>query len=487
LAEVASAGEPSVLLGRVGDLLKGSAVTVPEGTPVREAARLMASHGIGSVLVTDAAGAAVGIVTDRDLRTRVLAAGRDPAAPVREIMSAPLHRIGRDALALEALLEMTRWNIHHLAVVDGERLLGVVSSTDFVLLEGTGPVALSREIERQPSLEGLQALLPRVVRLVARLAGAGVEPGDIGRIVAELNDRIVQRVLGLSRDALAASGQPEPPVAWAWLALGSEGRREQTLVTDQDNALVYADAPDAATGAAAAAYFRALAENAVAALIGLGFPPCAGGWMASNPRWCQPLRAWLDLVDRWVLSPDLSVLAASVFFDLRAVAGDPTLATALWERIVEPSADRRLFLRYLARDAAERASALGLLGRVRTDGRGRVDVKRFGTFPLVGAARVLALDLGLGVTNTVERLHGLVARAVYREDQIEDLGQAYGFLLRVRLRHQLEQLAAGIAPDNLIEYRRLSRAERLLLRDAFRTTDWVRSDLRDRYQTDLIA
>jgi CBS domain-containing protein len=460
---------------------------MPADAPVRDAARVMAREGIGSVLVTDAAGAPAGIVTDRDLRTRVLAEGREPGTPLREIMSSPLVTVERDALAFEALLEMTRRGVHHLGVVDGPRLVGVVSSTDVLRLQGTHPVILSSEIEHQGSMDGLKALVPKISELVAVLAREGASPYDIGRIVAELNDRIVQRVLALTHQALDQAGQPRPGVTYAWLALGSEGRREQTLATDQDNALVYGDAGDREASERSAAYFRALGRHAIATLVDLGFPPCPGGWMASNPEWCQPLRAWLGLFDRWIRFPDVNVLSASICFDLRAVAGDPALAAALWARINEPSADRRLFLSYLAKDCVQRRSALGLFGRLRRNGRGLVDIKRYGTFPLVGAARVHALEIGSNLTNTVDRFRALEDRTIFRSSRIEEITQAYLFVMRLRLEHQLEQRAEGVPPDNYIDPARLSRAERLLVKDAFRTIDTMRDEISDRYQTDLIA
>ncbi len=468
------------------DLAARAPVTLPGDTEARDAARLMSKRGIGSVVVTGEGGAPVGIVTDRDLRGRLVAESRDPSVPLREIMSAPLATVGPEALAFEALLEMTRLNVHHLAVVEGGRLVSVLSSNDFLFLQGTHPVALSREIERQASLSDLKKLVPGITRLAGVLARARAAPFDIGRIIAELNDRVVQRVLGLTEVDLGRAGQRRPPLVYAWLALGSEGRREQTLLTDQDNALVYADPEDPEAAAAASAYFQALARAASAALVQLGFPPCPGGWMASNPRWCQPLAVWLGYFDRWIRFADVSVLSASICFDLRAVAGDPTLAGALWGRILEPSGERRLFLTYLARDVLRQGPSLGILGRFRTDAHGLVDLKRYGAFPLVGAARVHALELGLPATNTVERVREVGARGVLGPERVAEVTQAYSFVLELRLHHQLQQLDEGRTPDNRIDPRQLSRTDRLLLKEAFRTVGWVEREVRDRYQADMI-
>jgi CBS domain-containing protein len=486
LGELDVGGSLPLLVLRVRDLARRPPATLGAEAPVRAAARLMAAENVGSVLVTDASGVAIGIVTDRDLRRRVLAESRDPDTPLRLVMSSPLATIPPDALAFEALLEMTRRNVHHLAVVDGDRLLSVLSSGDFLPLQTTHPVALAREIESGASLADLRTLVPRITRLVAVLARAGTPPPDIGRVVAELNDRVVRRVLALVEARLEQAGQPPPAVPWAWLALGSEGRREQTLLTDQDNALVFADVEDPAARAAAGGYFQTLARETVGALVELGFPPCPGGWMASDPRWCQPLSGWLASFDRWIRAADVSVLAASICFDLRVVVGDSTLAAALWAAILAPSAERRIFLRHLAKDVVRRPPALGFLGRFRANTRGAVDLKQHGTFPVVGAARVLALEMGSDVTNTVERLravglHGLLTPAI-----VAAVTEAYSFVLRLRLAHQLERIEAGHPADNQVDPRRLSHADRVGLRDALRAVEQIRAVIRDRYLTDEV-
>ena len=416
----------------------------------------------------------------------MLAESRDPATPLRLVMSSPLATISADALAFEALLEMTRRNVHHLAVVDGDRLVSVVSSDDFLPLQTAHPVALAREIDRPTSPAELKTLLPRITRLVAVLARAGTPPYDIGRIVAELNDRVVRRVLALVEERLDRAGEPRPTIPYAWLALGSAGRREQTLLTDQDNALVFADVEDPAARAAAAGYFQTLGRETVGALVDLGFPRCPGGWMASDPRWCQPLSGWLASFDRWIRSADVHVLAASICFDLRAAAGDASLAAALWAGIHAPSTDRRLFLRYLAKDVVRHGPALGFFGRFRTEAEGAVDLKRYGAFPVVGAARVLALEAGSDVTNTLERFRVAGARGMLGPDSIAEVTEAYSFILKLRLVHQLGQVEAGRPPDNLVDPRRLSHADRVVLRDALRAVDQVRQEIRARYLTDEV-
>ena len=483
-------GELSLFLHRVRDVLRAAPVTCDTERPVAEVARLMVERGIGSVIVVGDGGAPLGIVTDRDLRGKVVARERDPrTTPAAAIMSAPLVTTGPDTFLFEALLEMTRVDVHHLPVLDGGRLVGVLSGQDFLRLQTAHPVTLAREIGRAASSDALAGAARRVTELVRRLHGEGGSAHDIGQIVAELNDRLVARVLELATAAVAGQGGGTAPVPFAWLLFGSEARREQTLRTDQDNGLVYADPPpELAT--AAAEYFARFAAEAIRGLVAVGFPECPGGIMASNPRLCQPLSVWREYFRGWMTdaTPE-HLLAASIHFDLRPL-GDPAgVAGALLDLVRDEAPGQRRFLALLARDVVDRRPPLTVFGNVavRRDGprRGTVDIKGGGCLQLVGAGRVHALELGLGETGTTARFRAAGARELYPEAMVQEISDAYQHLLRLRLARQLEALAAGTPPDNDITPRRLSHADRLLLKDAFGTVGRVQAGLRERFATDF--
>jgi CBS domain-containing protein len=480
----------SGLLGRrVLDLAAGPPLTCLRGMRVAEAAALMTARAAGSIVVVGAQGEPLGIVTDRDLRNRVVVPGASAELPVAQIMSAPLVSVPHDTPAFEALFEMTRRSIHHLGVVEGGRLVAVVSSHDMVLAEGAHPLALARAIEAEESLDGLAASAPRLVGVVRWLVAAGAGASEIGRLVAEINDRLVVRALALLERALEAEGHGRPPVPYSWLVAGSEGRREQTLKTDQDNGLVYAD-PSA--GDEAASYFALLAERMGAALVRLGFPECPGGFMASNPRWCKPARVWREYFASWMESPQPEpIVDASLFFDLRPVGGDDEPGRALWSWVCERSPGSTLFLRYLARDAVLRPSALAWFGRLRVDRsgphRGRLDLKALAVFPITQAMRVCALSLGLRETHTLDRLAGAEAAGLLRREDAANLREAYETVARIRLVHQLRCLDEGGALDNFLDPRRLGRGDGLLLKDALHTVAWVQRFVEDRFQTDTLA
>ena len=486
----ASAGEPSLFLHRVRDLLAGSPGTCDGRRPVAEVARLMTERGIGAVIVVGDDGAPRGIVTDRDLRRKVVAMARDPrATPAEAIMSSPLITTTPDALLFDALLEMTRADVHHLPVLQDGRLVGVLSGQDLVRLQTTHPVALARGIDGARTSEALAAAAARVTALVGRLFEEGGSAHDIGQLVAELNDRLVARVLVQAAATLEAEGTGPAPVPFAWLLFGSEARREQTLRTDQDNGLVYADPPPE-LAASAADYFARFAAEAIRGLVAVGFPECPGGIMASNPRLCQPLAIWREYFRGWLTAATPEhLLAASIHFDLRPL-GDPVgLAGALLDLVRDEAPGQRRFLALLARDVVDRRPPLTVFGNVavRRDGpgRGTVDVKGGGCLQLVGAGRVHALELGLGETGTIARFRAAGARELYPEAMVQEVSDAYRHLLRLRLARQLEALAAGTPPDNDVVPRRLSHADQLLLKDAFGTVGRVQAGLRERFATDF--
>jgi CBS domain-containing protein len=473
----------------VREFVKGPPVTCPGSTTATGVARQMSRAGSGSAVVTGPDGAPVGIVTDRDLRRKVVAEVRDPeTTSADQIMSAPVVTVAPDTPAFEALLEMTRRDIHHLPIVERGQLVGVVSSDDLLFAQTAHPVTLAREIDRAGTVAQLRDAAGRVTGLVRRLVAEGGTAYDVARLVAELNDRLVLRALALVLDALVKDEGIRPPGAFCWLAFGSEGRREQTLRTDQDNGLVYADEADGRPVSA----FQRLGARMTEALVEIGFPPCPGGIMASTPRWCQPLSAWLGYFDRWMreATPE-HVLAASIFFDLRPIGGELTLGARLGTEVRTAAPKETLFLRRMAQDLVDDRVPLGLFGRVvverRGPRRGAVDLKRGGGRQLVAAGRLHALAQGLAETNTVDRLRAAATGGVHTETEVRDIEAAYQHLLRLRLVHQLDQLDRGEEVDNYVRLDQLARADLLLLRDALRIVEEVQQRARHHYGTDLLA
>jgi CBS domain-containing protein len=449
----------------------------------------MVEHAVGSVIVLDPAGKPEGIVTDRDLRERVLAAGRSVDDPVTAVMSSPLVAVSPEAFVFEALLEMTRRNIHHLAVIEADRLVGVVSSHDLLLVQAAAPLEVSRAIESCASLETLEPLMPRLIEVTRRLFEQGVSGYQIGRIVSEINDMVIRKVLAFTERDLREAGRI-PPASFCWLVLGSEGRREQTIRTDQDNALLWEDPPPPLAGRARD-YFAAFAEQAIAGMVRLGYPPCPAGSMASNPRWNQPLSVWEEYFGDWVrdTSPE-HLMYASIYLDFRPVAGEPRLADELRDFVRGRVTAWRAFPRHLAKIAVSHSPPLGLFGRFRVqreDGRRGINLKLGGMLLLNNALRAYAVDLGLAETNTIERLEAATrAGGCFTAGEAEDVRQAYETIFRLRLGHQLARLAAGARPDNFLDPGGLGRADQSRLRDALRAIGRLQGKVEDRYFTQAL-
>jgi CBS domain-containing protein len=452
---------------RVGDILSRPLVTCAPTASVLDAARRMAAQDSDAIVVVDADGTPRGIVTDADLRRRVVSVGLPVSGGVTTVMSSPLVTVDAEAFFFEAVHTMLRHRLHHLVVLERGRALGVLADGDLLAARAQGPLFVARQLNLARSIDQLVELRASRERAVRVLFRAGVDGYDLGRITAETNDHLVRRLLALIEAELGP-----PPVPYCWLGLGSEGRREQTLHTDQDNALVYRDPPPE-LAEAAQVYFSDLSERAVAALERCGFPLCAGGLMASNPEWRQPLSQWRHYFARWVQRPEPeAVYHASIFFDLRAIAGDGSLADALWANLLEWIPDSPLFTQLLMRAALLHRPPLGFLRNLVVEHsgehRGAFHIKARGLLPVTEAARAYALARGIRQTNTFERLRALRDRGAIPRQDAEDLIAAYDFGIRLRVRHQLDQLAAGQPMDHFIVPDRMTRAERTALKEHFK-------------------
>lgn len=470
-------GDRAVLQRRVGDLVTREPVSVRADAAIVEAARVMSTERISSVLVTEGE-RLVGILTDRDLRTRVLAAGVDPGAPVASVMTSQLATSDPEALALEAMLELSRRNIHHLPVVEHGRPVGMITATDLLRLQQASPVFLVGDINKATDVGTIAELAGRLQGIAATLVRQGTSAHDAGRVVTTVGDAIEQRLLALAEAELGP-----PPVPYAWLTLGSRGRFEQALAPDQDHALVLHDdyRPEAH-----GSYFAELAERVTGGLEAVGYPRCRGEKMATNPRWRQPLAAWRSYVDRWVDRPTgEAVLEASVFFDVRHQHGDRELSAALVSAQRRAAQGAPVFLAHLAAHAASQQPPLGFFRELVVersgDHRDTLDVKRGGINIIVEIARLHALACGSEASSTLARLDDAVAARRLSSQLAADLRDAWEFLAHLRLRHQAEQHRAGQPVDSWVDPSALSHFEKRHLKAAFGVIRAAQGGLAQRY------
>ena len=468
---------------QVSETLKGKQLyTITTRETVREAAARMAEAHIGSLLVADDTQKIVGIITDKDLRTKVVAAGLDYQTPVTAIMATPVQTIPAHAVCFDAMLKMMRLRIHHLAVEQQGAIVGMVTTHDIMLLQGTSPLYLFREIVAQRSIEGLYPLAQRIPAVVRTLIEEGAKANNITRMITILNDHILERLLTMLTEELGP-----PPLPFCWLLMGSEGRREQTFKTDQDNALIYAQPANDEQAATADAYFTTLAEKAIEHLVRCGYPPCPGGIMASNSKWRQPIVAWRQCFDQWIRTPEpLEVMHSTIFFDFRAGYGDSRLADELRHYLVQNVPQQEVFLLHLAHNALEARPPLSFFRNfiVEKDGehKNALDLKKNGLAPFVDFARLAALRHGITENNTMARLQLLFESGHISQDLYSETSEAYEFLMQLRLIHQLRMIEAAELPDNYINPADLTELEKQTLKEAFEVVRRLQSHIRLEYR-----
>jgi CBS domain-containing protein len=448
---------------RVCDLVTRKPVTASPEIPIRKAAELMTRERVSSLLVAED-GVLTGIVTDRDLRTRCVAAGLDGATPLREVMTPAPLTVSRFASAFEALMTMSRRHIHHLPVVDDGELHGLLSTHDLLRAQSTNPLYLADRVARCASIEALRESVAEVRELHLQLVAAHATARQLGQAVTSVCDAVTRRLIEIAIDELGP-----PPVPFAWVATGSQGRGELTLCSDQDNAMILDDAyvPDLH-----GSYFEALAQSVNEGLHASGYTRCPGNVMASNAAWRQPLANWKRYFLDWVQHTDhKSVTLAVNFLDPRTVWGEDGLRQRLMAEILPLCMKAKVFQAYLAAHALGNQPPLGFFrGFVLArsgEHEGMVDLKRRGLLPIVDLARLYAVTAGVETVSTQQRLDDASQNGALTPDGADTLQFAFEFIWMLRARHQAEQLRGRSAVDNFVSPDALTPMERRHLKDAF--------------------
>ncbi|MGB5686343.1 MAG: DUF294 nucleotidyltransferase-like domain-containing protein [Candidatus Electrothrix sp.] len=458
---------------QVGDIVKQPPRAISADSTIQQAAKSMAGFRIASLLIHQPGDEEkiIGIITHRDMSNKVLASGLDYNEPVRCIMSSPVATVLSQATCFDALLKMMSGSKHHLAVEQRGKIIGVITSHDITLIQGISPYSLFKEVGKQQTILGLYPLSKKIPEMIRNLIKEGAKPGNISRMISILNDHILERLLTLLEEEMGP-----PPVPYCWLLMGSEGRREQTFKTDQDNAIIYADPKNEQQDKDAQEYFSRFARKAIDHLVECGYPLCPGEIMAVNPKWCQPLSIWKRYFDAWVGAPDpQEILHATIFFDFRAGFGKAVLADELRQHLSELTERQELYLLHLANQCLAGRAPLSFFRNFIVEKNGehknKLDIKHQGITPFVNFARILALRYRVRETNTLARLHVLAKENILTETLWAKAVDAYEMQMQLRIIHQLHQLEAEVQPDNHITPDELSELEKRMLRDAFEVID----------------
>ncbi|KGK14938.1 DUF294 nucleotidyltransferase-like domain-containing protein [Vibrio navarrensis] len=471
---------------KVRTLLTRDAPTIESTQSIQSAAEMMANEHVSSLLVLDSTAQAsaslapvVGIITDRDLCTRVLAQGKSPQDAVGSVMTDQVISLDHNAYVYEAMLTMLRHNVHHLPIMQGKKPLGIVEATDIVRYESQSSLLLVSRIFQQQSFEDLAQLAQEVKNSFVRLVNEDANSHMVGSAMSVIGRSFKQRIIELTEERLGP-----PPIDYCFLALGSMGRDEQLLVTDQDNAIILADSYRAEKHDA---YFSQFAELVCDALNECGYKYCTGDIMATNPIWRMTRAQWRDCFADWIDDPNpKALLNASIFFDLDGVYGELAWASQLTDFIVNKAKQTPRFLACLARNALNRTPPLGFFKDfvMEKDGRhnNSINLKRRGTAPLADLIRVHALAVGSSARNSFERLDDVIDAGILPKGRAQNLKDALEFISMVRIRHQAVDVQNGIEPDNNIEPENLSDFERRTLKDAFQILSNAQNFLKFRYQ-----
>jgi len=455
----------------LGELVQRAPVTCRPETPLREALTEMHERRIGSMLVTSERGEPLGILSREDVLGRVTLGAVPLETPIGEVMVSPVHHLSHEHTAEDAALLMSRHTIRHVPITRDGVVIGIVSERDLFAMQRLSLKHVSTSIRAAVDVDMLRLVAQDIRRFARSLLSQGVQARQLTALISHLNDVLTERLLEIK-----ATEHGVDLSRLCWLALGSEGRNEQTIATDQDNALILPDDISAAARQTALAFARDVNQ----ALDDCGYPLCKGGIMAGNPACCLTLREWRERFSHWIEhGAPQDLLNASIYFDFRPLAGDLTLAHRLRQEVNRAASRVPRFLKQLALNALTREPPLNWMGGIAADDEGRIDLKLQGTAIFVDGARLYALSQGVAATSTRERLEAVGPVLGVTAAEYEAWVRGFEFLQMLRLQIQLEGAAAGEQPNHIV-VDSLNDIDRRILKETFR----VARSLQQRLQLD---
>jgi CBS domain-containing protein len=466
----------SLLTARIGERNLRPPVFTDAGTSIQQAVALMKEHGTSAILVRR--GDRVGIFTGRDVREKSMLMGLPDSTAIGDLASYDLITLERDDLLFNAFVTMTRHAIRHVVVTEGATILGVLEQADLLSHLSDTSYFIAHQVERATSPDALKEAGSRIPQFVRSLYERGVKPRYIARLVTDLNRRIMGRLYRqMGTEDLVADA--------CLIVMGSEGRGEQLLRTDQDNGIVF-------RGGTPPPGFEKVSEEFPQALIELGYPPCPGNVMTSNPEWAKSQDAYRDNLRTWIYQPSSDgFMNLAIFFDATAVAGDQKLLADLKAYLFELIGGQDNVVRHFARAIQSFETPIGLFNRLVLEKTaphtGRLDIKKGGIFPIVHGVRSLALEYRVSETNTIGRIQALSGRPPFEEGFTADLIEAFEFMSMIRLRAQIEAWEQGAATGNYVNPASLTKLERGLLQDSLKIVKQFKAMLGHHFKLNMVS
>jgi CBS domain-containing protein len=468
---------PSEMMSRLSDVMSKAIYSVTPEHNIQQAAHIMSEKRISSILVMENK-TLKGIVTDRDIRSRAVAVGLDMNSPISDIMTANPQTISTDKTVFDTTLLMTKSSLHHLPVVEDNDVVGMITSSDLMLARRDDPIYLVQHISRQKSVAELKKIIAKLPDLMIQWVHAGIRADQVAYIFTAVSDAVTAQLIDLFIEENGAA-----PVEFSWLGFGSQGRTEQLLGGDQDNALLISDNLQTAD----AAWFEKLSHWVCDGLNECGYVYCPGKIMATTDEWRQTLAGWQTNVSKWTRSPTPdAVMRVSIFFDLRVVYGNKKLGDRLHKFMLEVASKNSIFLASLAENVLDNKPPLGIFRQfvVEHDGEhnDELNLKKRGIIPIVDIARIHSLASRISKVNTNERFDALAKHKTLTINESRNLQDALRIIMQIRLREQVNELMAGRTPDNYINPDKLSKLVRKQLRDAFSVIRDAQQGIEARYR-----
>lgn len=453
---------PHEMMRLVKDVMSNSVLSISSTVTIQQAAEKMSDRRLSSVLIMDNQ-KLLGIVTDRDIRSRAVALGLDLNLPVSHIMTSNPETILPQATLFDATLFMTQHGYHHIPVMEEGDLKGIVTSSDLMLAKQDDPIYLVQHIGRQHDPHALKNVIQSLPNLMVQWINSGIRAHQVSHILTAISDAITVRLIELTIEEIG-----KPPVPFCWLGFGSQGRREQLLNADQDNGLLISNDLKEEDKA----WFEVLAKRVCDGLNECGYIYCPGNVMAVNDKWRQPLSIWQSTVDRWTVSPTPNaVMHTSIFFDLRSIYGDKSLCDELQFHMLKQASSNSIFLAALAQNVLSSEPPMGIFRRFVVERNGdhadELDLKKRGILPIIDLVRIHSLANSITEVNTLDRLHALVKCKAMTIEDSRNMQDALRVIMQLRTQHQATQITEGSEPNNYIDPSNLSKIRRKQIKDAF--------------------
>jgi CBS domain-containing protein len=483
LKESGNSSGLKIITSTLNSMVKGSVLLMDEKTTIRKVAEAMDRAKQDSVLLLCNQELS-GILTDHDLRSRVVAKGLSTANPVSTVMTPNPATLEANSLGIDAILLMARLGIEHIPVVEGDRPIGVITAKNLSSNPTASVIYLVREIYRRHSLKGLKKIAAQIPAILVDLTHSWMPAHNIGHLISSITDALNIRLLQLAEAELGP-----PPVPYNWVVVGSLGRCEQTAVTDQDSLMLFDNDYDEAKHGA---YFSKLAKRVCNGMNELGYVYCPGEIMAQTTKWRQPLKIWKGYFRKWIAEPEPKALMLScVFFDLRSLYGKKKLFKKLEKFVSEQGRKNQIYLAHMAANALTSQPPLGFFNNfslVRGGIHNRcLNMKQNGVIPIVDLARIYALSAGRDPINTVDRLKLAAERNIISREGARDLLDAFELISITRLRYQARLIKENKKVVNYMPPKLLSNLEQEHLKDAFAVIQTMQAALRQHYQTNSMG